>query len=245
MEYGLQLYTVRKLLTSDNEIRRVFQRIKALGYTSVQLYGKPDLLNACAKNAANMGLRISGILSNIPYCQEYTREIFELCKKYGIPDLGISSNRVECESIDSYTKEVNHFFSMLPAHIETFSYHNHSHEFSVIQHGRSAMDVLLSELDPGICWMPDTYWLHDGACDVIDFLEAHGDRVRIMHLKDRKTKPAAFMFCEVGYGCLNFQQILKTARNCGIREYIVEQDECDQDPMNSIKLSMDYLKSIS
>ena len=46
---GAQLYTVRDLLGSDDQIRQTLSGIKALGYGSVQLFGSLDLIPAAVR----------------------------------------------------------------------------------------------------------------------------------------------------------------------------------------------------
>ena len=82
MKLGVQLYTVRHLLTSSEAIARTMEKLRGIGYTSVQLYGKPELWRACAAAAREAGLEIEGFVIDLPCCLESAEELFALCKEY-------------------------------------------------------------------------------------------------------------------------------------------------------------------
>jgi hypothetical protein len=49
---------------------------------------------------------------------------------------------------------------------------------------------------------------------------------------------------EVGSGSLDFAAILKTAASVAVKHYFVEQDQTPGDPIDSLKKSYDYLRSV-
>jgi sugar phosphate isomerase/epimerase len=51
-------------------------------------------------------------------------------------------------------------------------------------------------------------------------------------------------FCEVGRGIINYPSIFEIAEDVGVRYLIVEQDQCERPPLESIQMSFDYLKSL-
>ena len=87
----------------------------------------------------------------------------------------------------------------------------------------------------------------------MEFLERHGNRVRLLHLKD-KAKGTPVMagedvpardFKEVGSGVLNFPAILRAAAKANVQHYFVEQDETPGDPVDSLRQSYRYLRSLT
>lgn len=126
-----------------------------------------------------------------------------------------------------------------------FSYHNHGHEFIKLGSGEIPMISFLEGFETEtVNFMPDTYWLHDGGFDVRCFLDKTRNRVRMLHLKDMKRLENGHTFTEVGNGNLYFEGIIKTAIDLGIEEFIVEQDICEGNPLDSLKISYDYIKNI-
>ena len=246
MKLGAQLYTVRSRLTSAQEIEQTMKEIKAIGYDSVQLFGSVELIENCAKFSIEAELSVVGVLVDINFCEKFENELFGICKKYGIPDIGISSSSHEYQNPDDYIDRVHCFGRKVKEQGFTFSYHNHGHEFVRLSDGRTAMSHFVEKFDPDLVdFMPDTYWLHDGGYDVRYFLQETEGRVKILHLKDlKRLAEGGHTYAEIGNGNLCFKEILKLAEALGIKQYVVEQDVCPADPIDSLKVSYNYLKSL-
>jgi sugar phosphate isomerase/epimerase len=134
-----------------------------------------------------------------------------------------------------------------------FCYHHHSFEFSG-PHQDSLIHALIHNTDPKlVSFETDVFWLSSGGEDPVEFIRHHADRIAIVHLKDRPAntpvefnegavKPAAFM--EVGSGALNMPGIIEAAAAAGAAYYVVEQDHTPGNPLDSLKKSYDYLRSL-
>ena len=243
-DLGAQLYTVRNYLDTPGNIQNTLSKIKEIGYTSVQLYGSIDLASAFAKGAKAAGIAISGILAEL---EDYEKELdiyLQLCDDYRIPDLGISGFLTEAEDVPPYIQRVNAVAKKIRAHGLTFSYHNHADEFIKMPDRKTIMDHYIEGFDPELVdFMPDTFWLHKGGCDVRHMLERLNGRVKILHLKDMKYTKNGQTFAEIGNGNLYFEGIIPLALQQGISHFVVEQDECNGDPLESLRQSFDYLKA--
>ncbi len=242
---GAQLYTVREKMRTPEEIRCTIRKIKEIGYGSVQLFGSLELIKNCVEACKLENVGIVGILTDLPACQRDEKELLKICRENNIPDLGISSSPEEYADPWAYIERVNAFARKAVNAGITFSYHNHGHEFVKITEDKTAMELFLEGFDKEcVSFMPDTYWVHDGGYDVRYFLEQTGPRIKILHLKDLKRMEQGHFFAEVGNGNLYMKGILKTAQSCGVRNFIVEQDECDGDPFESLRLSYQNLQKI-
>jgi sugar phosphate isomerase/epimerase len=80
-------------------------------------------------------------------------------------------------------------------------------------------------------------------------LEQHADRVRLLHIKDRRSQAKASFdmskdsefFTEVGTGTIEWPPILKIARDNGLLLFI-EQDQTTLPPLESLALSYRNLR---
>lgn len=245
MKIGVQLYTVREFVTTSEDTKRTFQIIKDIGYDSVQLFGPVSMSEDFAKIAKETGLESLGVLTSIGDCEANAEEWFALCGKYHIKDIGISALVAEYQDVDAYIKRVNAFAEKAAKAGFTFSYHNHSHEFIKRDSGDVPMVRFLKEFDhETVKFMPDTYWIQHGGYDVRYFLEQTRDRVSILHLKDMIRTETGHTFAEIGQGNMYFEGIIETARACGIESFVVEQDVCQQNPIDSVKQSYENLKAL-
>ena len=243
---GAQAYTVRNLLTDDASIKNTMVEIKKIGYASVQLYGSAEFAEKCAAAATEEGLLISGILSDLDKCEAEAERYFEVCEKFGIKDLGVSAFYTTLSDALRFIQRANFFAEKVKAKGLTFSYHNHAAEFIKTSDGKTVMEHYIEGFDKELIdFMPDTFWVHSGGFDVRRFIELTNGRVKILHLKDMKRTKEGQKFAEIGNGNLYFEGIIKLALDCGINEFVVEQDECDGDPLLSLKQSYDYIKTLN
>jgi len=242
---GLQLYTVRHKMSDAASAVDTLTKIKEMGYECVQLAGYMDTVELTARAAIKTGIAVNGILINIEMCEEDGEKIFEIARSCGATDIGISSGmKTEAAAYD-IIKRANAFAKKAKEEGFTFSYHNHSNEFIRGESGKTLMQLLIEGFDPELVdFMPDTYWLQHGGVDVRYFLENMKGRVRTLHLKDMKRTPEGPTYAEIGVGNINFKGIIETARKIGVEYFIVEQDKCDGDPIDSARISCEFLRNI-
>ena len=117
----------------------------------------------------------------------------------------------------------------------------------------------------------DTCWVNVGGEDPAAYIEKYSGRAPVVHLKDfvmsGKDKPQklyaligiddgaqdeeedddGFAFRPVGYGVQDMPAILEACKKAGTSWVVVEQDQptMNKTPLESIKMSIDYLKTIN
>lgn len=238
---GIQIYTVRSLTETAIGADRAVKALKDIGYETLQLAGSLEVMENCAAAAKKYGVNVIGILTGVPTLKDDFDRIINLARECGCRDIGISGNAKNEAEANELVKSANELARRINAEGFSFSYHNHSHEYIRTECGKTVMDILLEGFS-GVELMPDTYWLQHGGADVRDFIETHGEKVKILHVKDMKRTPDGVTFAEVGYGNLNMRGIIKSAKAVGIKDFIVEQDLCDGDPIESARVSYENLK---
>lgn len=241
---GAQLYTVRSMLDTAEGIEKAMKAIKEIGYDSVQFYGSAELVETFAPYALSAGLEIAGALVDMRVCTNDGEKLFEVCKRYGITEIGISSSPGEIDETAAYIERVNAFAKIAKEKGFAFSYHNHAHEFIKNAEGKTPMPMFLQDFNAGIDFMPDTYWLQEGGYDVRHFLQQTAGRVNVLHLKDMKHTAQGHRFAEVGNGNIWFEGVIETASACGVEHFVVEQDSCDGDPLESLRISYANAKAL-
>ena len=242
---GAQIYTMRMFLSHGSEIWDTMEKIKQIGYTSVQLYGDARLAGVCARAAAEAGLRISGILADLNKYEADLQSYLTLCEEYEIKELAVSASVTDPEEVAAYIQRANAMAERVKARGLTFSYHNHATEFIRLPDGRLVIEHYLEGFEKGLIdFMPDTYWIHCGGFDVRRFLELTEGRVKTLHLKDMKYTKDGQTFAEVGSGNLYFEGILPLALRLGIENFVVEQDSCDEYPLDCLRKSYEYIQSL-
>ena len=69
----------------------------------------------------------------------------------------------------------------------------------------------------------------------------YADGTRFIDISDPENQDCPF--AEVGHGILDWDNIFAVSPDAGVEWYVVEQDRCVRSPLESAKLSLDYLRS--
>lgn len=114
-----------------------------------------------------------------------------------------------------------------------FGYHNHSKEFNELE-GEVMYDYMLNNTDPEkVMFEMDLYWAVEGGVNPLDYFEKYPGRFWLWHVKDVGVLGAS--------GKMDFESIWTGKEKAGVKYYIVEQEKHDLDPLEGVKLSLDYL----
>ena len=252
MPIGLQLYTVREL--AERDLPAVLKKVRAIGYEEVELYGESYKLPAKdlrALIAAN-GLRAPS--GHFGY--EALEGKFDYAKELGLswivcpmlPD----GQRKSLEGFHKAAAQFNEWGKRAQAQGQRFAFHNHNYEFKSYD-GKTGYEVLVAETDPALVWFEvDCYWVAQAGIDPAAMIRKMGERVKLIHLKDRKPDVAtsqelnadAGHFAPVGKGTLDWRSILAGARQMGVEHYFVEQDKTDGPEFEAVRESYVYLRSL-
>jgi sugar phosphate isomerase/epimerase len=139
-----------------------------------------------------------------------------------------------------------------------YAYHNHHYSF-IQKDGAFPQDIMMTGTDPNLVdYQMDIYWVAAAGQDPIEWLKKYPNRFKLSHVKDRakpeviaeyekkeKSNPEFGIdaSCVLGTGQLDFDKILKEARNQGMEYYIVEQERWENStPMADAKSDAEYMK---
>jgi sugar phosphate isomerase/epimerase len=253
---GVQLYTLRSVLPAKP--LETLKALEAIGFQEAEVIGgsleavwpslkqtklnpvsihldtalfttKVDKLPAALDDAKQRGLKFIVC----PYIAPQDRGGVDVIKK-----LGETLNRAG---------EMCHKSGM---HL---CYHNHAFEFEPVAGGGNLLDVLMKTADPKLVSLElDIMWSRVAGVDPVTVLKKYGKRIALLHLKNvadigaaqYNEKVAKEAFREVGNGVIDIASVLKAAKAAGVQHYFVEQDQTPGDPLDSLKKSFDYLKTL-
>ena len=248
-QIAVQLYTVRDQMKTPAELAAALKKIARIGYTAVQFGGLPaipaDDLTAMLSDSgltccSTHGTGEANMLDDPAAAVEVVRKLDCSSIAYPYPS-GIALGTID--DVLAFAKRLNAAGKVYHEAGISFAYHNHSIEFQRVG-GRLVLDVLYEETDPRYLQSePDTYWIQYGGGDPVHWCRKLKGRVPLLHMKDYKITPEdRATFAEIGYGNLDWKKIVAAAEDGGCQWYIVEQDRCDGDPFDSIKMSFDYIR---
>lgn len=271
---GLQLYSVRNALSDDPW--RTLVRLAEAGFTHLEAanhnarndpgVGFGVQARELRTRLSDLGLSIIGCHINpldldiLPRALEYQAELGNTqfgCDieffPYGDRDYLIR----RCELF-------NRVGEMARERGMRFYYHNHFQEFQRLGDDY-VYDLILQHTDPDLVKLEiDTYWMHRGGQDPVEWMTRYADRVILLHQKDfpvdapqplnmfdgivsptESIDMAVFderkdtrCFTEIGTGVLPIQRIIDTAGRLPNLEYLIlEQDHTALDELESVRAS--------
>jgi sugar phosphate isomerase/epimerase len=241
---GLQLYTVRDLLTADFE--GTLTKVAQLGYREVEFAGilGPDikrtreLLDRLDLAAPSLHSDYQTLRKNPAIAFDAAIALgasFVVCPWLDPPD------RQTVDDLKRVCENLNAIGERAQGSALTLAYHNHAFEFADLADGITPFDLLLSRTDERhVKFELDVYWARKGGADPAAFLGAHQSRFYLVHLKDMAGDGS---FTEVGNGTINFGEVIAALSAGRVRHAFVEQD-VSPDPMQSIKTSFAYLRRL-
>ena len=246
--FGVQLYTVRRQVEANlPDLPSVLKQIRAIGYEQVETYW--NVYSIPAKDLRRMILDVGLTVPSghfdyegLPDKLDYARE---LGVSYAICPMLPEDKRNTPDDFRRAADQFNQWGERARRLGMRFGFHNHNYEFRRLG-DTTGFDLLVSRTDPNlVCFEMDCYWITEAGQDPVAMMQKLGQRVRMLHLKDRKPRfppsqqlnKSAEHFTEVGNGTIDWKSVLKTAEQLRVEHLFVEQDESDRPPMESLKIS--------
>lgn len=244
---GLQLYTVRNELKAD--FWGTLKKISKMGYQTVEIIpasligteGIPPMEQRKALD--QLGLRAIGVHITLDDLANHLNEQIQFANTIGAKYIVLAY--VPEETLRDENKFQSLITLLKKAGAETkkhglqLVYHNHAQEFRKVN-GKYMLDRIFDQVGSDLLKAEiDLAWIQKAGLDPIEFLKSHKGRVELIHIKDVDKSGN---FTEVGNGIIPYRGILNTAREAGVKYYFVEQDVSPH-PLESAKISLDFLKS--
>jgi sugar phosphate isomerase/epimerase len=247
---GAQYYTLREFAKTIEDFDETCRKVSEMGYKIVQISGTPlpaapmrEVLDKYNLKAVVTHRGFNDFKNNLDEIIEYNKTLGCLVCGVGSMPQEVRDNK---EGLDQFIADANEIAAKLRKEGLYFGYHNHQFEFAKID-GQVTMDRLINETNPDeFMFIVDTYWLQFGGVDPAEFIRTLGKRAMMVHFKDYSINPSknfVVEMCEVGEGNLNWDEIIEACEEAGSLYALVEQDICNRDPFESMKMSYDFLKT--
>ena len=267
---AIQLYSVRDEMEAD--FYGTLKKIKEFGYDGVEFAGlfgeNPESIKAYCNE-----IGLVPISAHVPYYDmlENPEKILSDYKTIGVKYVAVPYLTEECRpGTDGFADTIEGIHKIAKVAKElgiTLLYHNHDFEFIKIG-GVYALDVLYSAIPSDLLQTEiDTCWVGVAGVNPSEYILKYTNRSPVVHLKDyvmqgkksgnlykligiddneEQEEADSFSFMPIGYGCQDVPAILDASLKANAEWVVVEQDNPAKGdtPLNSIKTSREYLKSL-
>lgn len=258
MPVGLQLYTVRDHLEKD--LAGTLTKVAEIGYRVVELgsfdyYGKKPA--ELRRILTDHGLKTLSLHFMESQLKSDLEKHIANAKECGVTYIGLASlDEEDRKSLDAIKRDAE-WFNKVGESVRRagcqFDYHGHNFDYATLD-SAVIYDELIRRTDPKLVnFELDCFWCVRAGKDPVDYFHRFPGRFPQLHIKDLKPgyppttgedfRPGAFT--EVGQGVIDWKRIFKAAREGGMKHFYVEQDECDRDSLDSIRISYEYLHKLT
>ncbi len=250
MNFGINLYSLRKQIAAPESFLATACSLANMGYRSLQFSGASfdkDLIRTVSDTC---GLPV--VLTHVPFerIENDTAALVAEHDFFGCHNIGLGMMRfygLSEKEILAQVAALEAAGKKLAGYGVKFFYHHHSHELCRLSGGETILDCILNNSEH-INITLDTYWLQHGGVSILDYVDRCAGRIGCVHLKDYlprydsegKLKPT---FAPVGDGNINWQTVIPALQAARAEHLLVEQDDATAapDPMGEVGNSIRYL----
>lgn len=261
---GLQLWTIRDDVAKD--LPAALKAVSAIGYGEVEFAGIPKATTSEVRAMlGDNGLAAPSMHCGMADAQKDLQQRIDYAQAIGARYLVISfpstadarfkdGNALAAGmTLDDWkwnAEQLNRIGELTRKAGISCGYHNHNMEFRSYD-GVVAYDELLRLTDAELVTMElDIAWVVAAGADPLRMLTRHADRISLLHIKDvRKDAKTALdrvepQTTEIGNGRVDWPTLFAAMDPQRIRHYFVEQENFERAPLESVKLSFDYLSRL-
>jgi sugar phosphate isomerase/epimerase len=249
---GVQLYTVRE--QAEKDLGAVLAHISMIGYKEVETYWNvythpaKELRSMIADNGLSVPsghFDYDGLESKLDYAKE-------LGVQYVVCPMLPKTMWTSADGFKKAADQFNKWGEQVKSMGMQFGFHNHNYEFQKFGN-TTGFDILTQTADPKlVCLEMDCYWITQAGQDPVAMLKKYGSRIQLLHLKDRQAGfpttqmlgPDAEHITEVGSGTINWQAVIETAQQTGVKHFFVERDNGSTPAFESLRMSYVYLSKL-
>jgi sugar phosphate isomerase/epimerase len=242
---AVQMYTLRE--ETEKDFAATLKKVAELGYDGVEFAGYGGLSPKDVKTLL-VELGLQAVSSHVPLVEleSNLEQVIEDQKILGCKYIVCPYLMIERRNEDDYYALI----SLLDQVGErcrheglTLLYHNHDFELNRLSDGRTALDTIFEDTNPdNVKTELDVYWLTKAGENPVEWINRYKNRSPLVHLKDMTCDSEQF-FAELGTGGVDIEAILNLGEAAGVKWWVVEQDVSRKTPLESIEISLNYLKT--
>lgn len=250
MQAGLNLYSIRNLISTEEDFLATAHKLREMGYSYLQFSGGPYDAEMIRRVSEASGLPV--LLTHVPYDRIVgdTEALAREHLSFGCRNIGLGMmpfDRFEDEALFDETIDA---LEAAALRLEAFGcklfYHNHQFEFFK-RNGETVLECMARRA-PHLQFTLDTYWVQYGGASILSTVEMLKGRIECVHLKDyaivkKEEKKYEPKFAPVGSGSIDFPAVVAAMKAAGAKYFFVEQDDAakEPDPLAPVGKSIAYI----
>lgn len=252
MKAGLNLFSIRNYLDTEEHFLEAAKALKEMGYSYMQFSGAPFDADMIQRVSEASGMPV--VLTHVPMDRilNDTDALVAEHLRFGCKNIGLGMMPVSVIMDEKLCCETVAQLEAAATRIEElgckFFYHHHHFEF-YRHNGETVFDYILKNA-PHVNFTLDTYWLQFGGVNLCETIDRLAGRIECVHLKDYMIAPKEGekpgfepRFAPVGDGTIDMKAVVEHAKAAGAKYFLVEQDNAAKlpDTMGQVERSIRYI----
>lgn len=242
MDIGIQISSLKPLLTTASQVRDTFSKVQGLGCRTVQLQWvdpsvEPDFiadtLSLCGMQSVSVQDFYETVIADLHYYTSLNAATDGkwLCVSR-IPD------RLKSPAgLDMFIQELRTLQESLTSLNQRVCFHPVSADFTAIP-GMDTVTYLLQNM-PELDICLDLFHLNRNCTDMPGFIRQYGPRICMVHFKDSLNGKLV----PTGQGDTCWQGVVKACLDAQVPFAFVEQEQWDRNPYDCLQEAMDWIRT--
>lgn len=253
---GIQVSSLKPLLTSPEQVYEAFKKIKEMGCDIVQLqWIDPSVPISDISDALRTNnLTAVSVQELFPVFDANRDYYYELCRSCNCDELCLSRIPEACTSaagLIDYAITLSSIHEELQKEGRHLSFHPTKNDFSFVDDSHNdacnctrKLDVLLKNLPDTVTLCLDLYHVEHAGLSIADTLRHYGARVTEVHFKDYKLlADGSEVLVPAGQGDIAWDEAIKECLHQNVIYGYVEQERWERDPFNCLQEAFDWLNT--
>lgn len=268
-EFGIQLWSVKDFMNKDP--KGTLKALSEYGYNTIESFqGEQGVFWGMSAKDYNTYLNDHNLKSVSSHCdpqyaldptkrdefKKLVDDASEIGMEYLVnPYLGFLKTQDEFKNA---TDGMNELGEICAKNGIQYCYHNHHYSFMDLD-GAYPQDIMMKGTEGGsVGFEMDIYWVVAAGADPEAWLKKYPNRFVLSHVKDRYKEERLMQIkeeegtdenfgingsCVLGVGQIDFHKVLLTAKEQGMKKYIVEHERYDDmTSMEAVEKDAAYMK---
>jgi len=243
MKTGIQVSSLKPVLTTEAEVKTAFEKMKEMGCEWVQLQWidpavSIDFIAQCLKETGIRSVSVQDFYEVIRQNKQY---YIDLNAKTGGTWMCVSRvpDRLKTrEGLDDYVAELRAFQQELDAYGQKLCFHAVGKDFAPID-GMDPVAYLLDAM-PELAICVDFYNIRKAGHDAVPYLKRYAGRVCMVHFKDSAVMEGEEHLVPAGQGDTDWSGVVAACAETGVEYGFVEQERWLKDPFECMQEALDW-----
>lgn len=243
MKTGIQVSSLKPVLTTETEVKTAFEKMKEMGCEWVQLQWidpavSIDFIAQCLKETGIRSVSVQDFYEVIRQNKQY---YIDLNAQTGGAWMCVSRvpERLKTrKGLDDYVAELRAFQQELDAYGQKLCFHAVGKDFAPID-GMDPVAYLLDAM-PELAICVDFYNIRKAGHDPVPYLKRYAGRVCMVHFKDSAVVEDEEHLVPAGQGDTDWSGVAAACVETGVEYGFVEQERWLKDPFACMQEALDW-----